>query len=85
MYSPFKAHNPQRINGKRPSKKARELHSALVTDSAPVYVEVTENWPNRRVRRAVKQGRESRLPPEWKQYLKLVPEFRAALLASKVA
>jgi hypothetical protein len=44
-----------------------------------VYPEVPAGWPNRAVRRAVKQNRESRLPQCWKQALMVMPKLRAAI------
>lgn len=36
-------------------------------------------YPNRAVRRAVKQGRDSRLPSEWKAYLAMHPHIREVI------
>ena len=45
------------------------------------YPEIPAGWPNRSVRRAVKQNRESRLPGEWRQALAVMPNLRAHIKA----
>jgi hypothetical protein len=47
--------------------------------SGLMYPVVPAGWPNRAVRRAVKQNRESRLPQCWKQALVAMPKLRAAI------
>jgi hypothetical protein len=46
---------------------------------AAVYPTVPAGWPNRLVRRAVKQGREFRLPACWRQALVTMPNLRTAI------
>lgn len=43
------------------------------------YPAIPSWWPNRQVRRAVRQGRESRLPAEWKAFLGLNPNLRQTI------
>ena len=43
------------------------------------YPEVPAIWPNRATRRAVKQGRNSRLSAEWRQKLATTQGLRAAI------
>lgn len=43
------------------------------------YPEVPAVWPNRAVRRAVKFGKTSRLPAEWREFLTARPEIRKAI------
>jgi len=45
------------------------------------YPAIPANWPNRAVRRAVKQGRESVVPQEWRGFFGIHPSFRSAVKA----
>jgi hypothetical protein len=45
------------------------------------YPEIPAGWPNRATRRAVKQGRDSRLSGEWRQVLAQQPALRQAIRA----
>lgn len=45
------------------------------------YPAIPATWPNRAVRRAVKQGRDSRVPEVWRSLFSLQPQFRAAVKA----
>lgn len=48
-----------------------------------VYPEVPAWYPNRAVRRAVKQGRHSRLPAGWLRFFMLQPQLMAGLKAAR--
>lgn len=45
------------------------------------YPAIPATWPNRAVRRAVKQGHNSRVPQDWRSLFALQPQFRAAVKA----
>ncbi|NCT81928.1 MAG: hypothetical protein GXC94_02180 [Comamonadaceae bacterium] len=43
------------------------------------YPTVPAMWPNRATRRAIQQGRESRLSGEWRERLVTTPHLRAVI------
>ncbi|QSI31460.1 hypothetical protein GNX71_18495 [Variovorax sp. RKNM96] len=52
---------------------------------AGTFPTVPANWPNRAVRRAIKQGHESRLPGEWRGFLAVNPDWRKAIMVNRLA
>lgn len=60
----------------------KNLFQALKNSNYPT---VPATWPNRAVRRAVRKGHTSRLPDNWRVFLDLNKDFRAAILQSRLA
>lgn len=75
MRSPFAAINPARLTSKFTAVSRTRLEALGITQPA-TYLEVPAGWPNRATRRAVKQGRHSRLSGEWRQVLAAHPVLR---------
>lgn len=49
------------------------------------YPTVPATWPNRLVRRAVRKANQHLLPNEWREFLRVRPDFTAAIKASNLA
>lgn len=61
--------------------KVNTKNGTRTDTAASSYPEIPSWWPSRAIRRAVKLGREARLPAAWVRFLAVNPDLRKQIKA----